>query len=492
MSNQDNQSRSATMIQALNKSLDVFVSYGEGNFNEVMTNGIKPVADVTGLDRVCVYRYKDIAGEKHLGMTYLWDRAHGGTAPLDERLTILPDIQGIKEWLLSIPNHTHLNTKVSELPKEKADFLSSLGIKSILMVPIYTRGDFWGIITLENHTKDEYFCDGSPEAHILQSAARLFVKAFIREEAEQEVQRIGELYRTAFNSAPIGLNIFDENFNCIDCNDIVMIMFGVTKEYYKEHFYELMPEIQPDGSKSFEKSQENFKSVMNGETVVGEWMYNTPSGELIPCEISIKRVKQGEKYVALGYVYDLRKIKKLEENIHKLEHEAEKIYFDPLTNIFNRRYFDENLARILKNLSRSESMLSMMMIDIDRFKQYNDTYGHDKGDECLKMIANCLSKTITRETDFVARYGGEEFAVVLPNTDRNGACIIAEKLLKNIINLNIIHKKNDASPVVTVSIGVTTSKVERSQTDHDYIKRSDEMLYMSKQGGRNRYTFSYL
>jgi len=162
---------------------------------------------------------------------------------------------------------------------------------------------------------------------------------------------------------------------------------------------------------------------------------------------------------------------------------------DQLTGIYNRRFFDGNMINIIRSLSRNDNKLSLLMIDIDFFKKYNDTYGHDMGDKCLKDISNILSKTITREDDFVARYGGEEFVVVLPNTDENGAKLIAEKLLKNVRDAKIPHKENTPAPIVTVSIGGTTGSVIHSQTESDYVKCADIALYKSKQNGRNRYTF---
>ncbi|MCL2442490.1 MAG: diguanylate cyclase [Treponema sp.] len=172
-----------------------------------------------------------------------------------------------------------------------------------------------------------------------------------------------------------------------------------------------------------------------------------------------------------------------------MQKEAEKIYYDALTGIYNRRYFDENMNKIMKSLSRSGSDLSLMMIDIDFFKNYNDTYGHNEGDVCLKEVAKALSNNITREYDFVARYGGEEFAVVLPYTDKDGALLMADKILESIIIRRIAHKKSDTADYVTVSIGVTTGDVRYTQNSEDYIKRADEALYMSKQDGRNRQTF---
>ena len=169
-----------------------------------------------------------------------------------------------------------------------------------------------------------------------------------------------------------------------------------------------------------------------------------------------------------------------------------KAYYDALTGVYNRRYLDEKLKNVMQNLSRSNGMLSVMMVDIDLFKRYNDTYGHKEGDNCLKIVAETICKTATRTGDFVVRYGGEEFSVILPNTDEAGARTIAERLLKNIRNCNIPHKASYVAECVTISIGAATGKVEPFQNPDDYIKLADKMLYESKQNGRNRYTFQRL
>jgi len=162
---------------------------------------------------------------------------------------------------------------------------------------------------------------------------------------------------------------------------------------------------------------------------------------------------------------------------------------DQLTGIYNRRYLDGSLKKIIKLHSRTGSSLSVLMIDIDHFKKYNDTYGHDAGDGCLRTVAGALSQCVIREEDFVARYGGEEFAVVLPNTDEKGAQLVAERMLEKMREINIPHKTNDAADYVTISIGGTTDVINHLQHGSDYIKAADKALYESKKNGRNRYTF---
>ena len=162
---------------------------------------------------------------------------------------------------------------------------------------------------------------------------------------------------------------------------------------------------------------------------------------------------------------------------------------DALTGIHNRRYIENSLTQTMEFLSRSNGLLSVLMVDIDFFKRFNDTYGHDNGDICLKSVAAALAGAVSRSNDYVARYGGEEFLAVLPNTDEAGARSIAQKLLDNVRELDIPHSGNDAAPCVTISIGVTTGKVAFTQRRVDYVKRADEALYMSKQSGRNKFTY---
>ena len=172
---------------------------------------------------------------------------------------------------------------------------------------------------------------------------------------------------------------------------------------------------------------------------------------------------------------------------------TDKVNYDALTGIYNRRYMEETITMQIKTLSRSGAQFSLLMLDIDYFKKYNDTYGHSEGDICLKTVAAIIAESVNRRPDdFVARYGGEEFTVIMPNTDENGARYIAEKILGDIREKNIAHKANEAASCVTVSIGGTTGSVNHRQKSDDYIRRADEALYCSKNNGRNQYTFKPL
>lgn len=165
--------------------------------------------------------------------------------------------------------------------------------------------------------------------------------------------------------------------------------------------------------------------------------------------------------------------------------ELEKISMvDGLTNISNRRYFDNFLQKVWGINARESFPLALLMIDIDRFKNYNDKYGHLEGDKCLKEVAKEINNTVKRKGDFVARYGGEEFVVLLSNTSIDGAIILAEKIRINIEDLVI---KNDGlASSVTVSIGVASMIGVVDAPPNKLIEAADQALYQAKKEGRNR------
>ena len=160
---------------------------------------------------------------------------------------------------------------------------------------------------------------------------------------------------------------------------------------------------------------------------------------------------------------------------------------DGLTGISNRRQFDETLLREWRRLGRQGRPLSMLLCDVDYFKQFNDAYGHQVGDECLKAVARTLKDTLRRPADLVARYGGEEFAVILPDTEITGALQVAEAMRSAVEGLNITHRYSKGASVVTISIGVASTTPSRTGSDSSaLLKRADDALYQAKQAGRNR------
>ncbi|MCL2455975.1 MAG: GGDEF domain-containing protein [Defluviitaleaceae bacterium] len=165
-------------------------------------------------------------------------------------------------------------------------------------------------------------------------------------------------------------------------------------------------------------------------------------------------------------------------------------HYDMLTGVFNRKYLQDNMERVLSTMGRQGDILSLIKIDIDNLNQYNDIYGHNAGDECIRYVAKTLKSCLFRAQDFVARSAGEEFMAVLPHTPEDGSRLVAERMLEEVRALKIPHSENDISNYVTVSIGlVTSSKNPGDQSPDDFFNRAEEALALAKSGGRNKYSF---
>jgi len=161
---------------------------------------------------------------------------------------------------------------------------------------------------------------------------------------------------------------------------------------------------------------------------------------------------------------------------------------DDVSGTYNRRYFDMVLEEEWKRSMREYTPISLLMVDIDYFKAYNDSFGHQMGDTCLFTVGKLLSGQLKRTSDFTARYGGEEFAIVLPNTSVEHARLLAERLRRSVEVARIKAGNEEVSPWVTVSIGVATATAEYDQSSATLIKAADNCLYESKRNGRNRVT----
>lgn len=163
---------------------------------------------------------------------------------------------------------------------------------------------------------------------------------------------------------------------------------------------------------------------------------------------------------------------------------------DALTGLPNRRRFDEVMDEEVRRSRRAKDWFSLMMCDVDFFKKYNDHYGHQGGDDCLRVVGEVMQTVIRRAGELPARYGGEEFAVILPGVDAEQALKVAGKLLKALADRKMPHERSDASPFVSLSIGLVSAQADADRSVEWFIARADEALYQSKQAGRNRVTLA--
>jgi len=203
--------------------------------------------------------------------------------------------------------------------------------------------------------------------------------------------------------------------------------------------------------------------------------------------------KDGEVEALVGFMFDISERKKTEEHLSRLQKQLEEYSFqDGLTGIANRRMFDTVMEREWAHAQRTGLPLSLLILDIDYFKQFNDHYGHIKGDECLRQVAQTLSLAANRPRDFIARIGGEEFVWLLPETDAESARLVARKCLHLIRQQQIAHAFSPVSPLLSVSLGVGTTVAPLQATAVDFIEQVDKLLYRAKHNGRMRAEFADL
>jgi diguanylate cyclase (GGDEF)-like protein len=297
-----------------------------------------------------------------------------------------------------------------------------------------------------------------------------------------------------FSSAPIGMGIVDRDLRYVRVNQVLA---DINRKSVEEHLgatlQEVLPNLTTNAADSFYRVLETGKSLLNREFTSRVLSINDEDQTWLTSFFPIFNVNHVASYVGF-VVVEISDRKKAEANMQYAEYilrqanlELEKLVnIDGLTQIANRRCFNDRLEFEWERLAREQQPLSLLLFDLDYFKRYNDYYGHQVGDDCLIKVAQATQQTVCRPADLVARYGGEEFVVILPNTDLDGAIAVANQIHDAIVGLKIPHQNSDISDIVTISLGVTSLIPDLNQAPSLLIKQADVALYSAKQQGRDR------
>ena len=304
---------------------------------------------------------------------------------------------------------------------------------------------------------------------------------------EEKLNQSRALLSSVLNSSADGVAAFESirdatgqivDFRWLVVNPVAAMTVGKTSEsLLHQPLYEYQPGYIFDGLFDL------FLQVVEN-CIVLEKEHYCDSGQF-QAWFHIVAVKLGD-----GFAMTFRDITEhkhmeiaLREANRELKHQAN---VDSLTQIANRRYFDEYLAQEWARCAREQQPLAVILCDVDHFKAYNDTYGHQAGDECLTQVAQNMKIVIKRPADLVFRYGGEEFALILPNTDEKGALCVAESVRQQIKLLKIPHDRSSVSNYVTLSLGVACMIPNHSFAPEVLIANADSALYKAKSSGRDR------
>lgn len=285
-----------------------------------------------------------------------------------------------------------------------------------------------------------------------------------------------------FSVAPVGLGIVDRDLRYVRVNTLLAMIHDRSVEaHIGQSISDTTPDLAADIEPIYRQVFQTGKPILNreesGKFAHSDNQIHTWLATYFPILNSTQKPTQ------VGVILlDISEIKQLEQQLRK------QVYTDGLTEIANRLCFNEVFQLEWQRCARSRKPLSILLTDLDEFKAYNDTYGHPKGDECLKQFAAVLTQAINRSSDLVARYGGEEFVVVLPETDAAGALCAAERIRQLMHQRQILHCRSSVAPYVTVSIGSATCIPSSATRSEDLLKAADGALYDSKHQGRDRTT----
>ena len=315
-----------------------------------------------------------------------------------------------------------------------------------------------------------------------------------RKIAEQELNRSRALLTGVLNSSLDGVAAFEAirdrrgqimDFRWLIANPVAAMTVGGTTESLKgKRLF-----VQESPGHLFDGLFDLFVQVVETCTVLEQEYYYESSS--LTAWFHIVAVKLGD-----GFAMTFRDIsdrKQIEITLKKanlrLTYQAN---IDSLTQIANRRRFDEYITQEWSRCAREQEHLSLILCDVDYFKAYNDTYGHQAGDNCLYEVAQGIERAVKRPADIAFRYGGEEFAVVLPHTEEKGAIKVAEEIHEQIQDLQILHHSSQVDKIVSLSLGVSSIIPDRRSSPHTLISAADRALYDAKLQGRNRIVYKSL
>ncbi|MBN2866228.1 MAG: GGDEF domain-containing protein [Thiotrichales bacterium] len=287
-----------------------------------------------------------------------------------------------------------------------------------------------------------------------------------------------------FEKTVIGLALCKMNGDLVDVNTAYAKLLGRSvEETLSLNYWQITP-------KKYEPEEALRLNELKSKGHYGpyEKEYIHKDGHMVPVRLSGQLIEiEGQQYI-WSSAEDITDRVKAEKQIKQLNKKLEALSFqDGLTGVFNRRKLDQDLSIEWNRAIRQRMPLTLIMIDIDFFKQYNDFYGHIKGDEALKQVAQALSHMTQRASEITCRYGGEEFVLLLPDTNQSQAQQIAQKILEAVQNLNIAHQKSTVSEVLTISVGSCTFVPTQAMQSSELFQCADQQLYLAKQSGRNQY-----
>ncbi|MEG4520172.1 MULTISPECIES: diguanylate cyclase domain-containing protein [unclassified Microcoleus] len=373
-----------------------------------------------------------------------------------------------------------------------------IGLRSMVLVPLFYQDDRVGVLKVLS-AKPSAFTESDIQtlqlmAGFLASSLNLASEFDAKNILLSQLQESEERYRSVITSMTEGVVLQLANGQITACNASAERILGLTPEQMMGRTsVDLDWRIVREDGQPFPGQQ--HPAILTLRT--GQGRSNVVMGihksDQTLTWISINsqplfHFNQSKPYAVLTTFADITELKRGEEMLrHWAEQERLIATTDGLTQVANRRCFDERLQSEWHRLMQGKQQLSLIMLDVDYFKRYNDCYGHQAGDTCLVQVAKAAAAAVKRSTDLFVRYGGEEFAALLPSTDAAGAIAVAESMRQAIRDLGIPHEQSEVSSIVTVSMGIATVIPTAETSPDELVAVADRALYDAKRQGRDRY-----
>jgi diguanylate cyclase (GGDEF)-like protein/PAS domain S-box-containing protein len=303
---------------------------------------------------------------------------------------------------------------------------------------------------------------------------------------EAEISNL--IMNQVFNASNEGIWAIDRSYKVMRVNNkLLEFLHKKAEEVIGHKCQEFFPDVCSDPEKC------PREKIFRGEPIVEQnRTFISASGKTIQFMVTFTPLSNLDG-AAIGMVEtftDITERKRAEEELQRANRKLELLASeDALTKLSNRRIFDDYLEKEWRRQARTRKSLSLIMCDVDFFKKYNDTYGHQAGDSCLRVVAQTIQKKVRRAGDLAARYGGDEFAIIMPETDIDGAWHVADAICRELSDIQIPHGGSTAAPFVTISCGIASMIPSSETSPQTLIENADQALYKAKGQGRNRVVF---
>ncbi|MEO0396938.1 MAG: diguanylate cyclase [Cyanobacteria bacterium P01_A01_bin.137] len=390
-------------------------------------------------------------------------------------------------------------------------------ITALVEIPIYHQKQLVGILCCAQHYSPRVW--QAAEKSFMVTAACLIALAISHKNQQHQTRTLNKKQRQltlemierqqaeqAWQESQLFIQgILDASTNILYVNDFASgtnyyvngymeNILGYSPEEVQQIGAQFLEEIaHGDNIKTIHQARQKLAQSKSGDIIESEYRLRHKQGNwrwMLCRETIFKWNQDGTPLQLLGTATDITVHKKNAEALQQQNQELTALArVDALTQIANRRAFDEFLGNVWA--ARNHTPLTLILCDIDYFKLYNDTYGHQAGDECLRLVAQALKKAVKRQPDLVARYGGEEFAVVLPNTALAGAKHVAQAIQTTVQALEIEHHLSTVGPYLTISLGIATAASTANGSPQELIAAADQGLYQAKSDGRAQFSVGH-